>query len=98
MDLAIANAKHEIPVVPGEEVSFRIEDKSWPKPWPEDTPMMLVSTAALLRVPVYADGNEIVVELNAADTILPQPSVGYCISAYHNGQMHRIASGVLRRQ
>lgn len=98
MDLAIRNAPNEIPVVPGEELTFRIEDKSWPKPWPEDTPMMLVSPAALLRVPVYADGDAIVVELNAADTLWPQPSVGYCISAFYAGQMHRIASGVLRRK
>lgn len=51
--------------------------------------MMLVSLPALLGVPLYADGNEIVIELNSADTLWPKQLVVYYSSVFEAGQMHR---------
>lgn len=50
---------------------------------------MLVSLPALLGVPLNADSNEIVIELNSADTLWPRPSVVYYISVFDAEQMHR---------
>ena len=95
--MAIRNQKCDSTVEPGKEFTIRIVDETWPKPWPDETPMMLICQPALLRIPCYADGDAVVCELNAADTVFPQPSVGFCIAAFYDGRMHRIASGVLRR-
>ena len=57
----------------------------------------LPAPQAMLRVPCYADGASIVVELNATETLFPQVGVGWSLSAWHNGQMLRVASGQLRR-
>jgi hypothetical protein len=95
--LAIANHRVELSVEAGREAEFRLTHETWPKPWPDETPMMLVCQPALLRVPVFADGDEIVIQLNAADTVWPQPAVAFCVTAFHDGRMHRILSGTLRR-
>ena len=96
MTLGIVNSKHDLMIVPGQESRHVLSDPTWPV-WDQVTPMVLYAQQVALRVPVCADGSDVVAELNALDTVIPMPSTGYCIAAYHNDQMFRIASGFIRR-
>ena len=95
--MAIANYNSIIEIKPGEEATVRLSHETWPSPWPDDTPMMLLAPHALLRVPAYGDGGECVIELTKAATLFPQRSIGFSVCALYDGRMHRIASGQLRR-
>ena len=95
--LAIGNKQIELHVTPGQECKHVINDESFPD-WGDDTSAILISPQISLRCPVYCEGRSIVIELNALDCTFPQPSVGFSVCVYWNGEMHRVASGYLRRQ
>ena len=95
--MPVGNFITALDVTPGEDFAVRLSHDSWPDPWPDETAFIFMSPQAMLRVPCYADGASIVVELNATETLFPQVGVGWSLSAWHNGQMLRVASGQLRR-
>ena len=95
--LAIRNKQTELTVTPGQESRYVIEDESFPE-WGDDTPAILIAPQISLRCPVYCEGRSIIIELNALDCTFPQPSCGFSVSVFWNGEMHRVASGYLRRQ
>ena len=96
--MPIADFNTALDVSPGEDFAVRLSHESWPEPWPDETAFLFLAPHALLRVPCYAEGSEIVLELDPTETVFPQHGVGWSITAWHNGQMLRVASGQLRRQ
>lgn len=94
--LAIRNKQIELHVTPGEECKHVIDDESYPE-W-GDCPAILIAPQISLRCPVYCEGRSVVLELNALDCTFPQLSCGFSVSVYWNREMHRVASGYLRRQ
>ena len=93
----IVNQQVEIEVVPGEESRHILSHPSYPL-WGDDCPMILLAPQVNLRLPAYAEGRDIIIELNSLDSIFPPLSTGFCLSAYFGGRMVRVASGYLRRK
>ena len=97
MQLAIRNAKFELEVIPGQEARHVLHDDSWPE-WDSHAPMVCYMSQLGTRIGCYPEGNNVILEMGELDTCFPQPSSGFCICAFHDQKMYRIASGTIRRK